>query len=99
MSQLQTVAQSELIAGRYGVERALDEGGMGTVYAARDERLSAGFAPRILEYRTLTGPRHPDVMEVHGSVEVLEGGDLSRSAPLPWRTACAYLVLTLAAKS
>jgi eukaryotic-like serine/threonine-protein kinase len=54
-----------------------------------------------LEYQTLASldhPRTPRVYEfgtdAHGSfytMELLEGGDLSGTAPLPWRVVCGYL--------
>ncbi len=53
------------------------------------------------EYHTLVSLRHPNVVEAFDygtdaegpwySMELLEGGDLSRSAPLPWRDVCKIL--------
>ncbi|HKU41365.1 MAG TPA: protein kinase, partial [Polyangiales bacterium] len=54
-----------------------------------------------LEYQTLASlehPRTPQVFEfgsdgraVFYTMELLQGGDLSASAPLPWRSVCAHL--------
>jgi tetratricopeptide (TPR) repeat protein len=54
-----------------------------------------------LEYQTLASLDHPRTPRVYefGSdplgpfytMELLEGGDLSGSAPLPWRTVCSYV--------
>lgn len=53
------------------------------------------------EYRILSGLRHPCIVEVHDyarddvgpyyTMEVVDGVELSTLAPVPWRTACAYL--------
>jgi serine/threonine-protein kinase len=69
-----------LIAGRYRIERAIAEGGMGAVYAVYDERtgrtLALKRAHRIerdehlmalfeREYRTLASLEHPRIIRVH----------------------------------
>ncbi|MET0342147.1 MAG: serine/threonine-protein kinase [Polyangiales bacterium] len=53
------------------------------------------------EYRTLASLRHPRIVRVFDfgaddagafyTMELLEGGDLSRRAPMPWREVCACL--------
>jgi hypothetical protein len=53
------------------------------------------------EFHTLHGLRHPNIIEVYDygsdaeglfyTMELLEGGDLGRAAPLPWRQVCSYL--------
>jgi hypothetical protein len=53
------------------------------------------------EYQTLATLRHPGIVEVYDyrtdpqgafyTMELLEGGDLSRNAPIPWRDACTHL--------
>lgn len=53
------------------------------------------------EYHTLAGLKHPCIVEVfeYGSdaegafytMERIEGSDLSKAAPMPWRDACRYL--------
>lgn len=53
------------------------------------------------EYRILAGLRHPCIVEVHDyarddvgpyyTMEVVDGVELNTLAPVPWRTACAYL--------
>ena len=53
------------------------------------------------EYRTLASLRHPCIVEVyeygsdaHGlyyTMELLEGADLSKLSPMPWRAVCACL--------
>lgn len=53
------------------------------------------------EYRTLASLRHPCIVEVYDysvdadgpfyTMELVDGQDLSSSAPVPWRKACAYL--------
>jgi hypothetical protein len=63
-------------------------------------------SPKVLElfkreFHTLHGLRHPNIIEVYDygsdvdglfyTMELLEGGDLGRAAPLPWRQVCSYL--------
>jgi hypothetical protein len=53
------------------------------------------------EFHTLMQLSHPRIIEVYGygveedgpyyTMELLDGGDLQQSAPLPWRQACALL--------
>lgn len=53
------------------------------------------------EYRTLAGLRHPGIVEVYEygiddesafyTMELLEGGDLSKRAPMPWREVCTCM--------
>jgi predicted Ser/Thr protein kinase len=53
------------------------------------------------EYHTLAGLRHPCIVEVYDygsdatgafyTMELIEGRDLSKDAPLPWRSACRDL--------
>jgi hypothetical protein len=52
------------------------------------------------EYQTLHGLRHPNIVEVYNfgidgtpyyTMELLEGRDLGRAAPLPWPEVCSYL--------
>jgi len=53
------------------------------------------------EFHTLHGLRHPNIIEVYDygsdsngpfyTMELLEGGDLGRAAPLPWRQVCNYV--------
>lgn len=53
------------------------------------------------EYRTLASLRHPRIVRAYDfgadeagpfyTMELLEGGDLARRAPMPWRAACACL--------
>ncbi|MEY4513421.1 MAG: serine/threonine protein kinase [Pseudomonadota bacterium] len=66
--------------------------------ADASERAAALFER---EYRILAGLRHPCIVEVHDyalddagpyyTMEVVDGVELSTLAPVPWRTACAYL--------
>lgn len=105
----------EMVAGRYRVERLLGEGGMAVVYAVVDTAtgnklalkwLSGNPKPAVSalferEYQTLSGLRHPGIVEVfeYGldqgrafyTMELLEGEELSKFAPMPWREACACL--------
>ena len=70
------------------------------------KRLSSGASAGAAalferEYQTLAGLKHPCIVEVydygadaHGpfySMELIEGGDLSKAAPMPWREACRVL--------
>jgi hypothetical protein len=70
------------------------------------KRLTHVESPKLLElfqreWQTLRGLRHAHIIEVYeyGSdqdgayytMELLEGGDLSAAAPLPWRQVCLYL--------
>jgi len=53
------------------------------------------------EYHTLAGLKHPAIVEVHEyasdhegpfyTMELIDGADLSRAAPMPWREACRHL--------
>jgi hypothetical protein len=53
------------------------------------------------EYHTLAGLRHPAIVEVYDygadgdgayfTMELVEGSDLGKQSPLPWREACACL--------
>ena len=43
---------SDLVAGRFRIERAIGSGGMGVVYRVRDERTGAPAAVKILEIKT-----------------------------------------------
>ena len=52
------------------------------------------------EFQTLHGLRHPNIVEVYDfgidetpyyTMELLEGRDLGRAAPLPWPEVCSYL--------
>lgn len=52
------------------------------------------------EFQTLHGLRHPNIIEVYDfgiddmpyyTMELLEGRDLGRAAPLPWPEVCSYL--------
>jgi hypothetical protein len=53
------------------------------------------------EFHTLHGLRHPNIIDVYDygrdgerwfyTMQLLEGGDLSQAAPLPWRQVCGYL--------
>ena len=63
----------------------------------REERIAQFHC----EYRTLAEIAHPRVIQVYDygvdadapyyTMELLDGGDLSSRAPLPWREACALL--------
>jgi tetratricopeptide (TPR) repeat protein len=70
------------------------------------KQLSVGASPRIAalfeqEYYTLASVQHAHIVEVYEygneegvpfyTMELLEGSDLSRLAPLPWPTACRYV--------
>jgi len=70
------------------------------------KRLSRDASPTMAalferEYHTLAGLKHPCIVEVfeYGSdaegpfytMELIEGSDLSKAAPMPWREACRYL--------
>lgn len=70
------------------------------------KRLDSGAAQTVqelfeLEYQTLVSLNHPGIVRVYDyevsadgtyyTMELLQGGDLSQSAPRPWREACAYL--------
>ncbi|HEX6240034.1 MAG TPA: serine/threonine-protein kinase, partial [Polyangiales bacterium] len=70
------------------------------------KRLHAEAAPSAAplferEYRTLASLRHPCIVEVYDygvdaegpyyTMELVDGRDLSGHAPVPWRSACAYL--------
>ncbi|MEY4508059.1 MAG: hypothetical protein RLZZ450_181 [Pseudomonadota bacterium] len=70
------------------------------------KRLSRGASASVAalferEYHTLAGLKHPCIVEVYEygndaegafyTMELIEGGDLSKVAPLPWREACLYL--------
>jgi hypothetical protein len=79
-SPSQTQGSATWIAGRYRIERAIAEGGMGSVYAVRDEKTGATLAlkrargveqhPHLVElfereYRTLASLSHPRIIRVH----------------------------------
>jgi serine/threonine protein kinase len=79
-SPSQTQGSATWIAGRYRIERAIAEGGMGSVYAVRDEKTGATLAlkrargveqlPHLIElfereYRTLASLSHPRIIRVH----------------------------------
>ncbi|HKO94744.1 MAG TPA: protein kinase, partial [Polyangiaceae bacterium] len=88
---------------------------MGSVFKVFDESLSSHLAlkrptrsatgkDRALferEYHTLSGMRHPHIVEVYDygtdaegpfyTMELLLGGDLSNASPLPWPEACRIL--------
>lgn len=63
-----------------------------------DARITAMFER---EYQTLVGLKHPRIVEVYDygldrgrryyTMELLEGHDLRKSAPLPFKAACRYL--------
>jgi tetratricopeptide (TPR) repeat protein len=70
------------------------------------KQLRAGDKPKLrelfeLEYQTLASLEHPRTPRVYEfgndslgpfyTMELLEGGDLSGSTALPWRTVCSYL--------
>ena len=72
------------LAPRYAVEAEIAAGGMGIVYAARDNRLGRPVAIKVLqpgrataktaerfvrEARTLARLRHPNVLSVHDADE------------------------------
>jgi serine/threonine protein kinase len=77
------------IQGKYRLERVLGEGGMGTVFAAVDERLDRRVAVKVLrldrfgdrdsllrfqrEARTLAQIDHPSVTEIYDTGEMEEG--------------------------
>jgi serine/threonine protein kinase len=106
---------AETISGRYRVERMLGQGGMGAVYGVVELRSQRRLALKRLsthqnaaavalferEYHTLSGLRHPSIVEVYEygtdargpyyTMEWIEGPDLSHSAPMAWRDACRCL--------
>lgn len=114
-SALDSLSAQHVIAGRYRVENLLGRGGMGLVYAVTDLRNDARVALKRLlpdatpagaslfesEYHTLSGLRHPCIVEVFDydsdaegafyTMELIEGDDLARAAPMPWRDACRDL--------
>ncbi|MDB4986437.1 MAG: diguanylate cyclase, partial [Myxococcaceae bacterium] len=70
------------------------------------KRLSAGASPNVAalferEYHTLAGLHHPCIVQVYDygsdadgayySMELIDGVDLSRAAPMPWRAVCRDL--------
>ncbi|HKU43681.1 MAG TPA: AAA family ATPase, partial [Polyangiales bacterium] len=70
------------------------------------KRTFGSASPKVLElfrreFHTLHGLRHPNIIEVYDygsdadgqfyTMELLEGGDLGRAAPLPWPQVCSYL--------
>jgi serine/threonine protein kinase len=60
---------------RYAVERLLGQGGMATVYLARDSRHDRNVAIKVL--------RHPNILALHDSGEA--GSFLYYVMPLPHR--------------
>lgn len=110
----QSLAPGEVISGRYIVEDRLGRGGMAAVFRVRDsssgqllalkrlentgsQHLSALFE---LEYHTLAGLKHPNIVEAYEyaadergpyyTMELLTGVDLRTRAPVPWPVACKY---------
>lgn len=105
----------DLIAGRYRVHELLGQGGMGAVYAVLDgasgkrlalKRLAKDASPATAalferEYHTLSGLKHPSIVEVYDygrdsegvfyTMELIVGHDLSKLAPMPWRVVCKAL--------
>jgi len=78
------------LAGRYAVERALGQGGMATVYLARDERHHRQVAIKVLspdlaatlgqerflqEIEIAAGLTHPNVLPLHDSGQVSADAD------------------------
>ncbi|MBS1766402.1 MAG: protein kinase [Acidobacteria bacterium] len=77
------------IQGRYRLERRLGEGGMGTIYSARDERLDREVALKLIsadrfmrpearlrferEARTVARIQHPRVISIFDSGELQDG--------------------------
>jgi hypothetical protein len=70
------------------------------------KRTFGAASPKVLElfrreFHTLHGLRHPNIIEVYDygsdagglfyTMELLEGSDLGRAAPLPWPQVCSYL--------
>jgi tRNA A-37 threonylcarbamoyl transferase component Bud32 len=103
------------VATRYRIEQTVGEGGMGSVFKVFDEsrgthlalkRLTRHDSPKQLalferEYHTLSGIRHPHIVEVYDygadrtgpfyTMELLTGGDLRHAAPMPYLQVCSIL--------
>jgi serine/threonine protein kinase len=87
--------------GGIGAVYAVVDGASGKRLALKRLSADANSAAAGLferEYHTLAGLKHPCIVEVYDygsdalgafyTMELVEGGDLSRAAPMPWREAC-----------
>lgn len=71
------------------------------LHVSRDERGATASALFAREFQTLSGLRHPGIVEVYDygcdeqgpyyTMELVESEDLSKHAPLPWREVCTCL--------
>ncbi|MDB4986345.1 MAG: serine/threonine-protein kinase PksC, partial [Myxococcaceae bacterium] len=88
------------------VDTAADTGTQASSERIALKRLSAAGRATVAalferEYQTLSGLRHPGIVSVYDygtdaegafyTMELVEGEDLGKQAPMPWREACACL--------
>jgi serine/threonine-protein kinase len=104
---LANLAAGQIIAGRYRLERALGEGGMGVVWAARHAVTRKPVALKFLksaarerpetrqrflrEARAASAVRHPSVVDVHDVLELEDGSPVMVMDLLEGETLAARL--------
>ncbi|PST49670.1 serine/threonine protein kinase [Bifidobacterium callitrichos] len=63
MSEAANAPEGQLIEGRYRVVRRIAQGGMATVYEARDERLARTVAIKVMHTQLAQGPHRDQFIE------------------------------------